>query len=222
MTAGVVTVTAEPGRKISIQVRIAHHRTVRLGVTGLTGKITIDSAVGALVTGREVALHADLIIPLLEEAIVLGTVRIMTLGAAAAFERVTVDRLMLKEERSGLLRVTVLADAIQIVGQILVIATGELVTAQTGQITLIDRMSRTTREGVALLGVTLVTELGLIIEQERTVFGVDPVTRGAVKLLLGMRVITEVVHSDMRDVTFFTGFRSRGSGLVLWVSDVFD
>ena len=176
MTAGVVTVTAEPGRKISIQVRIAHHRTVCLGVTGLTGKISIDSAVGALVTGREVALHADLIIPLLEEAIVLGTVRIMTLGAAAAFERVAVDRIMLEEERSGLLRVTVLADAIQIVGQILVIATGELVTAQAGQVALIDWMSRTAREGVALLGVTLVTELGLIIEQERTVFGVDKVT----------------------------------------------
>lgn len=118
MTASLITITAQFGRQIGIQVVPTHERTVGGGMTFLTGQFAENCLPQTIVISCNMAhmtLPTELIARLNEQVIVLTAMRLMACNAPAPFYSISVSGFMLKKKGSTLHRMAVVADPVKII-----------------------------------------------------------------------------------------------------------
>ena len=122
------------------------------------------SAMGALVTCREMALTAQLPNRLRQETVIRAAVRSMTLGAPASFDRIGIYCLMLVEERSTLLGMAITTDPLEFIRRVISGFCREPMATQAGYIPVQYRMNGHIDKPGLLVLMTAQAELGAIIQ----------------------------------------------------------
>jgi hypothetical protein len=130
--------------------------------------LTVQSGQHPMSNRLQMTIPAKLLVRLAKQSIIFGIVRIMALKTSRTLRLVGINRWMLKRERTSLLRVAILAEALKFNSSPTVGPLEESMAAQAGEIPLPNRMLRATSERGFLLLVAFQAKSGVITNQLTT------------------------------------------------------
>lgn len=197
MTPRLIAIDAPPRGQIGIQKKPVVKGTVHIGVTHHAFIPFPGASMNAVVLvpyRRHMALAAEDSHRLFQQEIVLTAVRRMAFHAPAAFDGIGRGRLVLVKKRAGTLRMALCARPRKTVGQIIVDARGEPVTAKTGYRPRHYRMIGNPDKSDRFLLMAGDAKIGVIILKQRPGLAVNFMAGGTIHLHFRVGVKAIVVQ----------------------------